>query len=208
MSPQAKTAIIILANVVLQLGAFLAPSTWPVYLHVVLLALTLGAALLALFHAPPGVVAAVQSLLDALSAGQTVTASHPAVTRLTQTTKARPALAMVATGVFCLIAGLTMPGCPPPANTNNVISQAAACAIDIVEDVSQSPTAQLLQQTITDCGITAAELYADIAQLVAQAGKVDAGAVVSTRRGAPVPRDVYVSHLQQWQQLIADGGAR
>jgi|SRR5580692_6746010 hypothetical protein len=96
--------------------------------------------------------------------------------------------------------------CPPPANTGNVITNAAACAIDVIEDVSQTPTPALLAQTLADCGLTAAELWADISALIANAQVSDAG-TVTTRKGAVVS-SIYVSHLQQWQALQTDAGAQ
>ena len=105
-----------------------------------------------------------------------------------------------------LLAGAFLLACPPvPVSPINVISNAAACAIDVIEDVTIAPTPALLAQTLSDCGILAADLYADISALIANAQATDAGAV-TTRKGA-VNSAAYVTHLQSWQSLFADGGS-
>ena len=107
-----------------------------------------------------------------------------------------------------LLAGAFLLACPPvPVSPINVISNAAACSIDVIEDITIAPTPALLAQTLSDCGILAADLYADISALIAAAQiATDAGTTVTTRKGAIVVSSAYVVHLQQWQALMGDGG--
>jgi hypothetical protein len=100
-----------------------------------------------------------------------------------------------------------------PVSPANVISDVAACAIDVVEDITIAPTPALLAQTVATCGIAANDLYQDIAALIknAQTSSSDGGAVptVTTRKGAVVVSSAYVQHLQAWQVLLTstDGGS-
>jgi hypothetical protein len=93
----------------------------------------------------------------------------------------------------------------------NVISDVAACAIDVVEDITIAPTPALLAQTVATCGIAANDLYQDIAVLIknAQAAPAggDGGSAVTTRKGTVVVSSAYVQHLQSWQVLFADSGS-
>lgn len=104
-----------------------------------------------------------------------------------------------------LAGGASVSACntPVPVAPSNIITPAAACAVDIVEDVTVAPTQALIAQTEADCGITAADLYADISALISAA---QGTAKVTTRRGRSVASAPYIAHLQAWQALL--GGAQ
>ena len=113
--------------------------------------------------------------------------------------------AIVFVCVPCL--GLVDTACntPVPVSPINVISDAAACAIDVIEDFTATPTPALLAQTVQQCGIAANDIYQDVSALIRNAQSVDAG-TVATRKGVSVVSAVYIGHLQQWEALLSDGG--
>ena len=103
---------------------------------------------------------------------------------------------------------------PVPVSPVNVITDVAACAIDVVEDITVTPTAALLTQTVATCGIAMNDLYQDISVLIKNAQTSPSGdsgtsspPTVTTRKGAIVVSSAYVQHLQSWQVLFVDGGA-
>jgi hypothetical protein len=204
MSPQVKTAIATITPLVIAAIALIFghPITLSVASVVTSLALIAGAvvAILNVFHVPASIISIGQEVLAVL---QAIGSSIPADT-LARVKKLAGASTLVIGLVLGACAVLEQQACLP-ANTPDVISSAAACAIDVIEDVQQAPTPQLLQQTLIDCGITAADLWADISALMANAKSSDAGAAVTTKRGAAVVSDVYINHLQQWQALQSGG---
>jgi hypothetical protein len=93
-------------------------------------------------------------------------------------------------------------GSPAP-NVGPVITNAAACAIDVIEDLAGPID---IAATIRDCGTTAAEIYALVSQLLAN--MPEASPTVATRTGVQVSRGDYVSHLQQWQAAAKNAGSK
>lgn len=75
-------------------------------------------------------------------------------------------------------------------NVAPVISNSAACAVDIIEDVT---VAIDVAATVRDCGIAVADIYALVTSLLTN--MPDAGVPA----GVKVSRSDYVTHLQQWQ---------
>jgi hypothetical protein len=80
-------------------------------------------------------------------------------------------------------------------NVAPVISNGAACAIDVIEDIT---VAVDVVATAKNCGIAAADIYALVTSLLANMPETS-GTSVTTHNGATIARGDYVSHLQQWQ---------
>lgn len=95
--------------------------------------------------------------------------------------------------ILALILAICL-ACQNP-NVAPVISNAAACAVDIIEDVT---VAVDVAKTAADCGIAAADIYALVSSLLANMPETS-GTAVTLHNGATVARGDYVSHLQQWQ---------
>lgn len=80
-------------------------------------------------------------------------------------------------------------------NVAPVISNSAACAVDILEDVT---VAVDVVATAKDCGMAASDIYALVSSLLNNMPEASA-ATVTTHAGATVPRADYISHLKEWQ---------
>jgi hypothetical protein len=206
MSPKVKTVVALIIPVIFGGGGILAlllPNEFTAVVKVILALCMMGGtitAILNVFHVPAPVVDVIAQLLAQL--GAAVANVPPAALAKAKKITANAVIALVLLLGTSVV--LEQQACLP-ANTPDVISSAAACAIDVIEDVQQAPTPQLLQQTLVDCGITAADLWADISALMSNAKSADAGGTVTTKRGAAVVSDVYINHLQQWQALQSGG---
>lgn len=80
-------------------------------------------------------------------------------------------------------------------NVAPVITNSAACAIDIIEDIT---VAIDVVATAKHCGVAAADIYTLITSLLANMPETS-GTSVTLHNGATVARGDYISHLQQWQ---------
>jgi hypothetical protein len=227
MSPKAKTALLLSVNFVLGMIALLLPRvapSLPLYASEGATFLLMVASLASVFHVPAMAVSVIQALVAALQgyvtpppAPESAEATAARSLTSTQTIASAKALLKVAIMLLCLggagaaLAGSTSSCTPVPVSPVNVISDVAACAIDVVEDITIAPTPALLAQTVATCGIAANDLYQDISVLIknAQTSSGDGGSVatVTTRKGAVVVSSAYVQHLQTWQVLFADGGS-
>jgi hypothetical protein len=228
MSPKAKTITLLVVNFVLGMTALLVPRlapSLPVYASEGATALLMVVALASVLHVPAKAVAVMQALIAALQGYATPPPAPESdavvAERAGAGAKAIAAakkLLNVAVVILCLGlggGGLTssVSSCTPvPVSPVNVISDVAACAIDVVEDITIAPTAALLAQTVATCGIAANDLYQDISTLIKNAQTApssgDSGVpTVTTRKGAVVVSSTYVQHLQSWQVLFIDAGA-
>jgi hypothetical protein len=224
MSPKAKTALLLSVNFVLGMIALLLPRvapSLPLYASEGATFLLMVASLASVFHVPAMAVSVIQALIAALQSYATPppapeSAEVVAARSLMSTQAITSAKTLLKIAVMLLFFGatgtlLTSSCTPVPVSPANVISDVAACAIDVVEDITIAPTPALLAQTVATCGIAANDLYQDISALIknAQTSSGDGGSVatVTTRKGAVVVSSAYVQHLQSWQVLFADGGS-
>lgn len=100
-----------------------------------------------------------------------------------------------------------VPSCTKPVPPlGPVITNAAACTVDIIEDVAGG--APNIAQTIADCATTVADIIAVVQALLSN--MPETSTTVATRAGRDVARAAYITNLQAWLAAaqVYDGGAR